>query len=190
MYFAEFNAVLAQARDSVGRILKFDGKVTRIVVDAEMLAKARVAGSVGRHLFEEGYRFRCGFKITQRFGLQAEVKLSPGSPREFSNVVHATPQIRPHCRRLIVGPNEFFKGAWDRADASLDTFGNKLRQDIEKAIHELQLVLELRYPMAANENSAGGVRENSQTMPYCGCTIVCGGECGDKLCRNLNHPIL
>jgi len=39
MYFAEFNAVLAQARDSVGRILKFDGKVTGIVVNAEMLAR-------------------------------------------------------------------------------------------------------------------------------------------------------
>src|SRR6185503_4095556 len=46
MYFAEFNAALTEARNSVGRILKFDGKVTRIVVDAEMLAKARVARSV------------------------------------------------------------------------------------------------------------------------------------------------
>lgn len=48
----------------------------------------------------------------------------------------------------------------------------KGRQDIEKAIHELQLLLELRYPVAvANDNAA----------PCEGCTdIVClkAGKCG------------
>lgn len=51
----------------------------------------------------------------------------------------------------------FLEGCVVKRLARHDKPTGKGRQDIEKAIHELQLILELRYPMTANDNKAASM---------------------------------
>lgn len=61
----------------------------------------------------------------------------------------------------------------------------KGRQDIEKALHELQLILELRYPIAANDNkdiaSYSDRKEKQIRLGNCKASCVTS-LCGESTC--------
>lgn len=67
---------------------------------------------------------------------------------------------------------DFLEGCVVKRLARHDKPTGKGRQDIEKAIHELQLLLELRYPAP------------KAPQQYCDCTAMCERQ-GGRDCRNL-----
>ena len=100
----------------------------------------------------------------------------------------------------------FLEGCVVKRLARHDKPTGKGRQDIEKAIHELQLVLELRYPMPANDNKATAMESAGEVVtaysPFNAINaaldnqaearrniIACppGSFCLDEACRHLHR---
>jgi hypothetical protein len=68
---------------------------------------------------------------------------------------------------------DFLEGCVVKRLTRHDKPTGKGRQDIEKALHELQLLLELRYPLPKTP------------QPYCDCTVRTG--CVGQLDRDCRH---
>lgn len=67
---------------------------------------------------------------------------------------------------------DFLEGCVVKRLTRHDKPTGKGRQDIEKAIHELQLLLEMRYPAPM------------KPQQYCDCNVRCDGQVG-RDCRNI-----
>lgn len=72
---------------------------------------------------------------------------------------------------------QFLEGSVVKRVTRHDRDGGKGRQDIEKAIHELQLLLELRYPMATAFDAPDKYANYGPAAPNSYCTMCHSVPC-------------
>ena len=88
--------------------------MARVVVDTKVTIQPVVARPVRPHAVEEVDGFLACFEVTERFRLEAEMKM------RARDVLDAFPQVLPYHSLLFRGVNEFLVGAGNGADAAFD----------------------------------------------------------------------
>src|SRR5665213_465111 len=102
MEFADLDFVLAQGGDGLRWFLKFDGQMTGVIIDTQMLVQARIVGMFGAQLLEEADRLSGRFKISKRLRLQAKMQIPSRLLTDASDMLDATPYV-PTDRYLLFG---------------------------------------------------------------------------------------
>lgn len=131
---ADANLMRLHFLEGLGGIFIFHREMAGVVVDAQMLPDASVKVMLTGQGVEEPDGFRRGLQKAERLGFQSQMHHVPGFLRHPGDVFHAMPQVVAHRLLLLRTVDEFLERARDGADASFDTFGQKLGQDIEETV--------------------------------------------------------
>ena len=138
MEFADANAVALQAEDGFAGMLVFDGEMAGVVVHANVVQQALVAGALGGEAVEERDGFLGGLEEAERLGFKTEMQGATGAFGEARDVVEAMPEVAADFGVLFLAVDEFLERAGQRADAALDARGDELGEEVEEEIRVVE----------------------------------------------------
>ena len=105
-----------------------------VVVDAQALGQAIVAGPVILELPIKPDHLLTRFQVTQRFRFEAEVQILATLFAERIDVLNDFPKIAAHGPGLLVGGDELLERTRHGADATARIRRGKLGQNIEQSL--------------------------------------------------------
>jgi len=114
--------------------LELERKVAGIVIDAQVLSKPQIPGSVRLQLSEEGEELGGVLDRAERLRLEPKVELTTRPSRQLLLVVDTSPQVVPGNGQLTGSEPELLEAHRHRADGSLDPFGHEFGEDVEQPV--------------------------------------------------------